>query len=439
MMNICVIGAGHVGLITAACFADLGHKVWCVDNDAKRIANLKKGIMPFYEPGLEQLTASGVQKKHLIYTTSIKEAVKKSEVVFIAVGTPMKENGEADLVAVENVVISIGEAINEYKLIVEKSTVPVETGTWIRKTISEIVHRRDPKIKFDVASNPEFLREGTAIADFLKPDRIVVGVESKRAEQILRQLYEPFKAPMVVTNIHSSEIIKHASNSFLSLKISFINMIADLCEKKDADIIKVAEGMGLDPRIGPRFFNAGIGFGGFCFPKDLAAFIHIGDKAGVNFALLREVERINEARKYQFIRMIKDVLWNLTDKKLGVFGLSFKANTDDMRYSPAADVIELLKSEGAHVTAYDPEAMELAKTMITGIKYAKSPYDVVKGADALLILTEWDQFAELDYSRIAKLLKKPVVFDGRNLLDPVVMKKQGFQYYSIGRAPVNGV
>jgi len=434
-MKISVIGAGHVGLVTSACFADLGHDVICIDNDIKKIALIKRGEIPFFEPGLHDLVKHNIARNRLRFSTSIKEAMDQCEVTFIAVGTPTKESGEADLSSVEKVAMEIAKNLRSYHLIVEKSTVPVETGAWVKKTI-QINIRKSKKIDFDLASNPEFLREGAAIQDFMKPDRIVLGVENKRAEKILRSLYEPLKAPIVVTDVNSAEIIKHASNSFLSAKISFINMVSQLCEKVGADIHKVAQGMGYDRRIGPTFLNAGIGFGGFCFPKDLAAFIHIAQKSGVDFKILRAVLDVNEDQKRHFVDKVKHVLWNLEGKRIGALGLSFKPDTDDMRFSPAADIISALQRAGAEVQAFDPEAMPVAKKLLKELKCVKDPYEAARSADALLILTEWSEFRELNLGRIKRLMKRPLIFDGRNIYDPKTMKKLGFQYISIGRAPV---
>lgn len=434
-MKISVIGAGHVGLVTSACFADLGHDVICIDNDIKKIALIKRGEIPFFEPGLHDLVKHNIARNRLRFSTSIKEAMDQCEVTFIAVGTPTKESGEADLSSVEKVVVEIAKNLRGYHLIVEKSTVPVETGAWVKKTI-QINIKKSKKIDFDVASNPEFLREGAAIQDFMKPDRIVLGVETKKAEKILRSLYEPLKVPIVVTDVNSAEIIKHASNSFLSAKISFINMVSQLCEKVGADIHKVAQGMGYDHRIGPTFLNAGIGFGGFCFPKDLAAFIHIAQKSGVDFKILRAVLDVNEEQKRHFVDKVKNVLWNLEGKRIGALGLSFKPDTDDMRFSPAADIISALQQLGAEIQAFDPVAMPVAKKLLKGIKCVKDPYETARSADALLILTEWNEFRELDLSRIKRLMKRPLIFDGRNIYDPKIMKELGFQYISIGRAPV---
>ncbi len=432
-MDLSVVGAGHVGLVTGACFADLGHRVVMVDNDAKRIAGLKRGVMPYYEPGLEELVARGTRERRLTFTTSLREGVASSTILFIAVGTPQKATGEADLAYVEHVARSIAQCLPAYRLVVEKSTVPVQTGKWIEHTIRTYLRR---KLPFDVASNPEFLREGTAIQDFMKPDRIVLGVESKRAKDLLVELYKPLGAPLVITDINSAELIKHASNSFLSMKISFINAVAQICERAGADVEQVAEGMGLDPRIGRPFLNAGTGFGGFCFPKDLEAFIKIAEQLGYDFELLRAVRTINEQQKRGFAAKVQQALWVVKGKTIGVLGLAFKPNTDDMRYAPAIDVIEALQAEGAVVKAFDPQAMREAARLLPKVKLCKDPYEAARGADCLAILTEWNEFKELDFKRLKKLLRQPLIIDGRNLYDPARMKALGFRYIGVGRGRV---
>lgn len=429
-MEISVIGAGHVGLVTGACFADLGHRVIVVDNDAKRIANLSKGQMPYYEPGLEELVERGVREKRLRFTTSLKEGVAKSKVIFIAVGTPQKDTGEADLAYVEGVARAIAQCLTSYRLVVEKSTVPVQTGQWIKHTIKTYLQR---KVPFDVASNPEFLREGTAIQDFLKPDRVVLRVESKRARDLLATLYKPLNVPLIMTDIKSAELIKHASNSFLSMKISFINAVAQICERSGGDVQQVADGIGMDPRIGRSFLNAGAGFGGFCFPKDLEAFIKISEQNGYNFELLKAVRNINEEQKRSIGMKIQRALWVVKGKTIGVLGLAFKPNTDDMRYAPAIDVITYLQGEGAKVKAFDPQAMGEAKRLLPDVKLCKDAYETARGADCLVIMTEWNEFKELDFARIKKLLHQPLLIDARNIYDPSRMRKLGFRYIGVGR------
>ena len=429
-MNVCIIGAGYVGLVTGACLADLGHNVVCVDNDKKKIDTLKKGSIPFYEKGLEQMIERNKKAKRLLFISSIKEGVKKSLVVFICVGTPSKANGEADLSYVEHVAKEIARSLSSYRLIVEKSTVPVETGKWVEHTIKINVRK---KIKFDIASNPEFLREGSAIEDFMRPDRIVVGVQSNKAKKILLELYKTIKAEVVVTDIKSAELIKHASNSFLAAKISFINSVANVCEHTGADITKVAYGMGLDQRIGKGFLEAGIGYGGSCFPKDVDAFMHISGKLGYDFGMLKAARKVNEEQKALFVRKIEEALWIVKGKTIGVLGLAFKPNTDDMRSAPSIDIINSLRESGARIKAYDPQATKNARSILKGVTFCKDPYEVAKASDAIAIITEWHEFRVMDLSRIKKLMKNPLIIDGRNMFDPERMQRLGFRYISMGR------
>ncbi|MFA5144944.1 MAG: UDP-glucose/GDP-mannose dehydrogenase family protein [Candidatus Omnitrophota bacterium] len=429
-MNIAIVGSGYVGLVTGACLAELGNKVICADSDKKKIAGLKEGVIPIYEPGLEELVANNLKSKRLSFTSSIKEAVKGSEVIFIAVGTPPLDNGEADLTGIENVAHNIAANMDGYRLIVEKSTVPVETGEWVKRTISTYVKH---KVKFDVASNPEFLKEGSAINDFMHPDRIVIGVESKKARDILRDLYKPLNAPLVVTNIKSAELIKHASNAFLATKISFINAVSRVCDKVGADVEEVASGMGLDKRIGRDFLNAGLGYGGSCFPKDLDAFVTISEKLGYSFELLKSVKAINEEQKCFVLKKIKDSLWIVKNKAIGVLGLAFKPDTDDIRNAPSLDIIRALQAEGARIKVYDPQAMKKAKQVLGGVSFCKDPYQACLGSDCLLVLTEWNEFKELDFIRIKKMLKRPLIIDGRNIYEPKSLKDLGFTYIGIGR------
>jgi len=433
-VNVSVIGSGYVGLVTGACLAELGNKVICADNNAKKIADLKKGIIPIYEPGLKELVVINTKKERLKFSSSIKEAIKTADVIFIAVGTPPLENGEADLTSIENVARNIAENMTGYRLIVEKSTVPVETGKWVKHTIETYIKK---KIDFDVASNPEFLREGQAINDFMHPDRIVIGVESKKAQELLMNLYKPLNAPIVVTDIKSAELIKHASNSFLATKISFINAVSRICDKVGADIQEVAKGIGMDKRIGPGFLSAGIGYGGSCFPKDLDAFITISEKVGYDFGLLKAVKKVNELQKSFFLNKVKENLWIIKDKKIAILGLSFKPDTDDIRSAPALDIINTLKLEGAKLRVYDPQAMQRTKDIFPDIKYCKDSYDACAGADVMIVLTEWDEFKSLDFKKIKKLLHRPLIIDGRNVYDPLELKKLGFNYISIGRKAVN--
>lgn len=429
-MEICIIGAGHVGLVTGACFADLGNRVICVDSDRKKLEQLKKGKATFYEPGLEPMVVRNLKEKRLFFTDKISEGVRRSTLIFIAVGTPPLSNGEADLTGVEQVARQIAQSMSSYRLIVEKSTVPVETGKWVRETLENSIRK---KVPFDVASNPEFLREGTAVNDFIHPDRIVIGVESKRAQDLLTQLYKPFKAPLVVTDIASAELIKHASNAFLAMKVSFINAISCICERVGADVEKVAKGVGADRRIGTAFFDAGVGYGGFCLPKDIDAFIRIAEKNGYDFQLLKAVRQINEDQRRLLMEKITQQLWNLKGKTLGVLGLAFKPDTDDMRFAPSIEVIALLQQAGAKVRVFDPQAMREAKTLLKGVTYAKDSYQLARGCDCLVVMTEWNEFKELDLSRIKRLMKQPIVVDGRNLYEPAAMRKLGFRYAGMGR------
>ena len=430
MNRIGVIGAGHVGLITAAVFADLGNKVICQDSNQQKIKQLQKGIVQIYEPGLEKLVKKNLKAKRLTFTFNLPKVVDKSLIIFICVGTPPREDGSADLSSVENVARRIAQNMKEYKIIVEKSTVPVETGEWIRRTIS--MHNQR-KVEFSIVSNPEFLREGSAIEDTLHPDRIVLGVEDKRAEKIMRALLKPIKAPIVITNIKTSEMIKHASNSFLATKISFINAVAHVCERVGADVASVAKGMGLDKRIGQSFLNAGCGFGGFCFPKDLEAFIYLAKKAGYDFGLLKEVAKINKEQKQLLVKKVEDLVWIIQGKVIGILGLSFKPNTDDIRFSVSLDVIRMLQKQGARIKAYDPQAMPEAKRQLRDVEFCQDPYRVARNSDCLVIMTEWEEFRKMDLVRIKKLLRQPIIVDGRNIFEPKEMDKLGFIYKSIGR------
>ena len=429
-MNISIIGSGYVGLVTGACFAELGNQVICADNDVKKIAQLKKGSVPIYEPGLEELVKLNLKNKRLKFTSSIKAAVKASEVIFIAVGTPALENGEADLTGIENVARSIAQNMDGYRLIVEKSTVPVETCAWIKKTVSTYIKKGH---KFDVVSNPEFLREGSAINDFTHPDRIVLGLETTKAKQIMTNLYQPLNRPMLITNIKSAELIKHASNAFLATKISFINAVSRICDKVGADVKEVATGMGLDNRIGRYFLHAGIGYGGSCFPKDLDAFINIAEKLGYDFAILKAVRDTNEEQKKFVFQKIKDELWVIKDKTIAILGLAFKPNTDDLRNSPSIDLVRALIQEGAKIKVYDPKAMAKAKELLKDVVFCNDLYQAAKAADCLVVTTEWNEFKELDFIRLKKTLKRPLVIDARNIYDPKLLKQMGFTYIGVGR------
>jgi UDPglucose 6-dehydrogenase len=451
-VSICVIGSGYVGLVAAVCFAEIGHKVICVDNDEAKVKLLRKGGVPIFEEHLPEMLARH-RDKGVSFTADIGAAVEQSEAVFIAVGTPQGDTGAADLSYVEAVVSQIARSIHGYKVIVEKSTVPVYTNEWIRR----VLYRHGVNGEnFDVVSNPEFLREGTAIADFLHPDRIVVGANSERAAEVLQRIYAPLTdgsyyaqpdalkgncspaqpAKLLVTTAQSSEIIKHASNSFLALKISFINSVANLAEAVDADIEDIAKGIGLDSRIGARFLKAGLGYGGSCFPKDVAAFHWVAQQQGVDFDILEQVRKVNETQQEIFFNKVRAALWTLRGKKLAALGLAFKADTDDIRESPALVVIRKLIEAGSSVAAYDPAAMDRTREVLPPsdkLSYASNPYEAAKDADAVLILTEWKEFATLDLTRLNQALKFPIVIDGRNLYDPKTMEKNGFTYVSVGR------
>jgi UDPglucose 6-dehydrogenase len=451
-VSICVIGSGYVGLVAAACFAEMGHQVLCVDNDENKVKVLCEGGVPIFEHHLPELLAKH-RNRGVSFTADLPMAVEQCEAIFIAVGTPQGDSGAADLSFVEAVVSEIARSIRSYKVIVEKSTVPVYTNEWISRVLQR--HGVAPAA-FDVVSNPEFLREGTAVTDFLHPDRIVVGVNSERAAEALRRIYAPLTegtyysqpgalkgpcsasrpAPLLVTSAQSAEIIKHASNAFLALKISFINAVANLAEVVDADIEDISAGMGLDSRIGPRFLRAGLGYGGSCFPKDVAAFHWVAQQRGVDFQLLHEIRKINETQKEVFFNKVLSALWTLRGKRLAALGLAFKGDTDDIRESPAIEVIKKFLAHGAIVSAYDPAAMDRAKEVLPPnekMRYASSPYEAAKNADAVLILTDWKEFAHLDLVRLNQEARFPIVIDGRNLYKPAVMEKYGFTYVSVGR------
>jgi len=437
-VKIAVVGAGYVGLVSSVCLAHIGHHVICVDVNEEKVRQLKQGKVPIYEPGLEKMLKECLSKGRLTFTTSIKDATKKSVAIFIAVGTPSKTNGDADLNFVESVAQQIAVNMDSYKLVIEKSTVPAETGKRVERTIRLNLPRKFRKgnkaeFDFDVASNPEFLREGSAVHDFMNPDRVVIGVESKKAEQLLREIYHPLKLKMIVTDINSAEMIKHASNSFLATKISFINTIAQVCEHVGADVLKVAEGMGYDKRIGRNFLDAGIGYGGSCFPKDVDAFIRLSERSGYDYRLLKEVRQVNEEQKQSFLHLIEDKMWIVKNKVIGVLGLAFKPNTDDIRNAPSIDIISTLQREGAKIKAYDPKAMPNAQQYLKDVTFAKDPYSLAKGCDCLLVLTEWEEFKCLNFNKIQLAMKQAIIFDGRNLYWGKDLEKLGFEYYGIGR------
>ncbi|MEE8378515.1 MAG: UDP-glucose/GDP-mannose dehydrogenase family protein [Candidatus Aminicenantaceae bacterium] len=433
-MKIGIIGTGYVGMVTAVCLAEMGHEVIGTDVVPEKIEKASQGIAHIYEPGLEELLKKGLKQGNLSFSIDLAGTIQASDVLFVCVNTPPKENGSADMSYVEDVSRTIAENLNTYKVIVEKSTVPVQTSMWIKRIIS-LYKKTDQK--FDVASNPEFLKEGVAVSDFQNPDRIIIGVETEKARDILVKLYEKYSDKILVTNIDTAELIKHASNSFLAMKISFINLIADLCEKTDADVELIAKGMGLDSRIGPKFLNAGLGYGGSCFPKDARALVHIGEELGVNFDFLREVEKINTNRIRVFVDKIKNALWILKDKKIAVLGLAFKPETDDLRNAPSIRVVEELLNEGALLRLYDPKAMNNMKSFFPekkpDIQYMSSLYEAVDGANALLLVTEWEEFSKMDLKKVKSLMDNPIFIDGRNLFVPEDVRKMGFEYSSIGR------
>jgi len=429
-MKLTIIGTGYVGLVTGACFAEVGHHVVCVDNDAAKINVLRTGGIPIYEPGLDELVLRNVKAGRLSFSTSTAEGVRKSEVVFIAVPTPPQPDGSVDLSYIEKVAREIAAAMTTYKIVVDKSTVPVRTGDKVSETIKRY---GKAKVEFDVVSNPEFLREGAAVEDLMKPDRIVIGVRSQRPVAAMKEIYAPFDAPIIVTDINSAELIKHASNSFLALKISYINAISVLCEATGANVLEVANGMGMDERIGRRFLSASLGFGGSCFPKDLSAFVKIAEQVGYDFRLLKEVQRINAEQMNRFVKKITETLWVLKDKQIGVLGLAFKQNTDDVRQSPAIELCGRLLKEGAKLRVHDPKAMAKAKVVLTGVTYVDDMNAVAEGCDALVVATEWDEFKQLDLERARRALSHPIMLDGRNLFDAAEMERAGWLYKSIGR------
>jgi len=429
-MKLTIIGTGYVGLVTGTCFAEVGHQVICVDKDAAKVKLLQSGGMPIYEPGLEELVKRNVEAKRLSFTNSTEEGVVKSDIIFIAVPTPPQPDGSVDLSFMESVSREIAQSMTGYKVVVDKSTVPVQTGEKVAETIKRYCKAR---VDFDVVSNPEFLREGFAVEDFMKPDRVVIGVRSQRPVPAMKQVYAPFGAPIIVTDINSAELIKHAANSFLALKISYINAISVICEATGANVQEVANGIGLDARIGRRFLDAGLGFGGSCFPKDLSAFIKISEQLGYDFQLLKEVQRINAEQMNRFIKKIEETLWVLKDKKIGVLGLAFKQNTDDVRLSPAIELCQRLQKEGARLRVYDPRAMEKARAVLRDAEYVNDMNEVAEGCDALIVATEWPEFKKLDLERARKALSHPIMFDGRNLFDCEEMERLGFIYKSVGR------
>jgi UDPglucose 6-dehydrogenase len=433
-MKIGVIGTGYVGLMTAVGLAELGHDVIGTDVVSDKIEKASEGIPHIYEPGLKDMLKKNLKQGNLTFSTDLDKTIRTSDVLFVCVNTPQMEDGRTDMSFVEGVSRRIAENMKGYKLVVEKSTVPVQTSMWIKRTIS-LYCKKD--INFDVASNPEFLREGSAVSDFMDPDRVIIGVETEKAKEILVNIYKKFEDKILITNIDTAELIKHASNSFLALKISFANLISDLCEKTQADIEQVTRGMGLDERIGPLFLRAGLGYGGSCFPKDVRALIRIGEDLGVDFNLMKEVDRINHHRIEIFIQKIKKALWILKDKNIAVLGLSFKPETDDIRNAPSISVIRELLKEGAFLRLYDPQAAENMEMEIPEkppqVIYTQTALEAVKDANAILLITEWDEFKELDLAKVRDLMANPIIIDGRNIFEPDAVRKLGFEYTSVGR------
>jgi len=433
-MNICVVGTGYVGLVTGAVFADLGNDVVCVDKDRDKIAALGAGRMPIYEPGLEEMVSRNVGDHRLSFTSDLPAGIRHGDVIFIAVGTPPKDTGETDLSHVEAVAAEIGRSMERYKVVVNKSTVPVGTGELVREVIAKHQARA---IEFDVVSNPEFLREGSAIEDTLRPDRIVIGAPTQQVAMTLVELYAPLERPMIITDLPSAEVIKYASNAFLAAKISFINAISNICEAAGADVTQVMKGMGLDTRIGGAFLQAGLGYGGSCFPKDVDSLIHTAGRLGYDFKLLRSVVEINRERATHLVETMTKALGPLDDLVIAVLGLAFKPNTDDMREAKSLEVVQLLSAAGARIRAYDPAAMDNARQLLPAtVTFSDSPYEAADGAHAVVLVTEWNEFRYLNLERLRTALKRPVIFDGRNLWEPERMRRLGFEYYSVGRKPV---
>ncbi len=433
-MNICVVGTGYVGLVTGAVFADLGNEVTCVDNQSEKIEALRAGHMPIYEPGLEEMVVRNVADGRLSFTEDLVGRVRRSDIVFITVGTPPGDGGKTDLSAVEAVARTIGQAMERYLVVVNKSTVPVGTGDFVREVIER--HQARP-IPFDVVSNPEFLREGSAIEDTLRPDRIVIGAPSQQVAMTLLELYAPLERPMIITDVPSAEMIKYASNAFLATKISFANAIANLCELAGADVTQVMKGMGLDARIGPAFLAAGLGYGGSCFPKDTDSLIHTASTFGSDFVLLRAVVEINRGRAAHFVEAIRKALSPLDGKIIAVLGVAFKPNTDDMREAKSIEVVSDLVRLGATVRAYDPVALDNAREVFpASVTYCASAHEAAAGADALALVTEWNEFKFLNLERVRQVMRRPVIFDGRNVWEPERMRRLGFEYHSIGRKPI---
>ncbi len=430
MKNICVIGVGYVGLVTGACLADLGNRVVCLNRSKQKSDNLKAGILPIFEPGLEEIVRRNYDAGRLDFTTSYDEGLRDVEFVFVAVGTPSGSEGEADLSHVTQAAEQTAKRLTNPLTIVNKSTVPIGTGDWVADIVNE--HRLND-IEFSVVSNPEFLREGSAVYDFLNPDRIVLGSTSRKAAQKVAELYEPLQASVIITDLRTAEMIKYASNAFLATKISFINEMANICEALGADVKEVARGMGSDHRIGPEFLGAGVGWGGSCFPKDVKALAHIAATHGSHPQMLRAVMEINYDQRKRVIQKLREILGNFRGKTIGILGLSFKPNTDDMRDAPSIEIIHMLQHEGAEIKAYDPVAMGNAKQSLVGVTYCDTPYAAAEDAHALVLVTEWNEFKQLDMARIAESMRQAVLFDGRNIYDPERMRALGFTYRAVGR------
>jgi len=427
--KISVIGVGYVGLVTGVCFADLGNEVWCVDIDQRKIDLLRQNKAPFFEPGVEELIVRNAAAGRLHFTTSYEEAVPNSEFVFICVGTPMADNGAAELRYVRMAAEGIGPNLCGYTIIVNKSTVPIGTGDLVTEILS---HYTDPS-NFAVVSNPEFLREGSAINDAFNPDRVILGAVDRVAAEKVAELHAPLNAPVIITDLRTAEMIKYASNAFLATRISFINEIAHICERLGADVREVARGMGMDKRIGPHFLNAGVGYGGSCFPKDVRALAYMAEEADCHPQLLQAVMEINADARKRFVDKLIELIGDLRGKTIGILGLSFKPNTDDMRDAPSLDILARLQELGAQIKAYDPAAMPIAEGLMPWVTYCATPYDVAKGAEALLVITEWNEFKQLNMERIRDLMHQAVLLDGRNVYEPAEMRRLGFRYYGVGR------
>ncbi|MBK8206296.1 MAG: UDP-glucose/GDP-mannose dehydrogenase family protein [Planctomycetes bacterium] len=432
-MKISIVGSGHVGLVSGVCFAEKGHEVLCVDHDKDKLAKLKRSESPFFEPGMPELLAKHQASKRLHFSDRTEDAVDFGQAIFICVGTPSTERGKADMSFVEKVARTIAENLKDYRLVIEKSTVPIKTGERIKRTMGRYIKG---DVNFDVASNPEFLREGSAIEDTLKPDRVVIGVDSAKAESLLREVYKGFDCPIVVTSVGSAELIKHASNSFLALKITYANWLARLCEASGADVDEVVNGMGLDHRIGKHFFGAGIGYGGSCFPKDVDALAHISEEIGVDAPMIRLISDTNKGQLERFYNMIERELWVLNDKTLAVWGLAFKPNTDDLREAPALRLIEKLKAAGARLRVHDPVAMPNTRKLHPDLYYANDPIDACNGADALIVATEWPQYKQADLAKVKATLRVPMIFDGRNCIDRKRVSELGMTLFGVGKEPV---